>query len=209
MARIWRPGQCRPVNLYRLVTCSGLEERMFQRQTAKLALSHRTLDTVWDGSLFLPDAAPKCSGVLTREELRDLFQTPNPHCLLWTHELIGCPCHSPASHSSPSLSTDSDTPSNETKKIRTESDCYSNDDEADKRTWQLGPVFRDRITRSDSFTGIPNSESLAYLLSWKHSLSESAIADLNDPLLSALTDPKKISDLGLLRAVFSRTTRNY
>lgn len=140
---------------------------------------------------------------------QDLFQTPNPHCLLWTHELIGCPCHSPASHSSPSLSTDSDTPSNETKKIRTESDCYSNDDEADKRTWQLGPVFRDRITRSDSFTGIPNSESLAYLLSWKHSLSESAIADLNDPLLSALTDPKKISDLGLLRAVFSRTTRNY
>lgn len=50
---------------------------MFQRQTAKLALSHRTLDTVWDGSLFLPDAAPKCSGVLTREELRVSNTTPN------------------------------------------------------------------------------------------------------------------------------------
>ncbi|TPP66742.1 DNA repair and recombination protein RAD54B [Fasciola gigantica] len=220
MARIWRPGQRRPVCLYRLVTCSGLEERMFQRQAAKLALSHRTLDMAWDDSFSVPDVTPvnRC-GVLTREELRvgykalpnctsctqDLFQAPNPEWLLWTHELIGCLCQSPDSQSSPSLSTDSDTPSINASKRNTESDCDFSDKESDRRTCQLGPVIRERITRSDSFTGIPTSESLAYLLNWKHSLSESAIADLKDPLLSMPIDEKN-SNEGSVRAVFSRVT---
>lgn len=76
MARIWRPGQTRPVHLYRLVTAGGLEERIFQRQAAKLALtSQALLNPILSqhkanqmGNL----KKVKCfgQGVLTRDELK-------------------------------------------------------------------------------------------------------------------------------------------
>ncbi|CAH8544078.1 unnamed protein product [Heterobilharzia americana] len=54
MARIWRPGQSRPVRLYRLVTAGGMEERIFQRQAAKLALTSQTLvnTSMHNGNIF-------------------------------------------------------------------------------------------------------------------------------------------------------------
>ncbi|KAH8870168.1 DNA repair and recombination protein RAD54B [Schistosoma japonicum] len=75
MARIWRPGQSRPVNLYRLVTSGGMEERIFQRQAAKLALTSQTLvnTSVHNGNLFnfIEKKKPeKNTGILTRDELK-------------------------------------------------------------------------------------------------------------------------------------------
>lgn len=76
MARIWRPGQTRSVNLYRLVTASGMEERIFQRQAAKLALTSQTLvnTSMYNENILefietkkKPD---KNLGILTRDELK-------------------------------------------------------------------------------------------------------------------------------------------
>lgn len=76
MARIWRPGQTRSVNLYRLVTASGMEERIFQRQAAKLALTSQALvnTSMYNENILefietkkKPD---KNLGILTRDELK-------------------------------------------------------------------------------------------------------------------------------------------
>ncbi|VDP87027.1 unnamed protein product [Echinostoma caproni] len=202
MARIWRPGQSRPVRLYRLVTCGGLEERMFQRQAAKLALSHSTLDAPWDESPSLSDAnTMKRSGVLTREELRDLFQSPSPEWVSWTHELIECSCQESVLCSSPSLSTDSDAPADPNP----ESETIPDEDESDERWCQLGPTILGKVTQSSVAHKTSKSESLAYLLNWTHSLSERAIAALGDPLLIApVVDAN--SNTWPVCAVFSKVT---
>ncbi|TGZ63222.1 hypothetical protein CRM22_007045 [Opisthorchis felineus] len=193
MARIWRPGQSRPVRLYRLVTAGGLEERIFQRQAAKLALSHHVLldhsDSVqsktWhDGS--------RQAGILTREELRDLFQTPPSYCLSWTHHLIGCTCDVGRSPS-PSLSDDS-----------TQSTSQDVLNDSDVRPCQLG--FSSSVSSSMRPAGDQDrlksmSEALAFLLNWKHCLSPSGVAQLGDPLLSQFsTDDLPISAVFYLKS---------
>ncbi|CAH8858504.1 unnamed protein product [Trichobilharzia szidati] len=120
MARIWRPGQLRPVRLYRLVTAGGMEERIFQRQAAKLALTSQTLvnSSMYNNNNhlynFIDKKSNTKSGILTRDELKELFLIPNTQTVSWTHDLIQCNCqqsievevnsiHTP----SPSLSTSS------------------------------------------------------------------------------------------------------
>ncbi|KAG5451677.1 DNA repair and recombination protein rad54b [Clonorchis sinensis] len=176
MARIWRPGQSRPVRLYRLVTAGGLEERIFQRQAAKLALSHHVLlDYSESAQSKTWQYGSRRSGILTREELRDLFQTPPSHCLSWTHHLIGCTCDVGRSPS-PSLSDDS-----------TQSTSQDMPDDSDFRPCQLGfsstvSSFMRPTDDQDQLKSM--SEALAFLLNWKHCLSPSAVAQLGDPLLS-------------------------
>lgn len=44
MARVWRDGQKKPCYIYRLVATGTIEEKIFQRQTHKKALSNTVVD---------------------------------------------------------------------------------------------------------------------------------------------------------------------
>ncbi|TPX35085.1 hypothetical protein SmJEL517_g02501 [Synchytrium microbalum] len=81
MARIWRDGnKASHVKIYRLLACASIEEKIFQRQLTKEALS----DSLMDSASFE-------SNSFSNEELRDLFTfDPDTDCL--THEQMGCPC---------------------------------------------------------------------------------------------------------------------
>lgn len=202
MARIWRPGQLRPVRLYRLVTAGGLEERIFQRQAAKLALSHQALTNPTNAANF-SSRQTLSKGVLTREELHDLFQTPpfrDSPC--WTHTLIGCTCDASLSTSpSPTLST----VSNECSDPGAQ---RCSDDESDIRVCQLGqnPVASGPTKSHFTVPKEPRTsatDSLAFLLNWKHSLNDVVIRRLGDPLLSACEPCKENLPIS---AVFSLTT---
>jgi len=60
-ARVWRDGQHKPVVIYRFLTSGTIEEKIYQRQMTKIALSETLLDE--------KDAEQK----FTQDELRDLF----------------------------------------------------------------------------------------------------------------------------------------
>ena len=79
MARIHRDGQKRPCWVYRLVVAGGLDEKIWQRQVAKLGLASSVMDRGGGSCAF------------SREELRDLFRLDEgAGCR--THELLGCAC---------------------------------------------------------------------------------------------------------------------
>ncbi len=83
MARVWRDGQCRQVYIYRLLTTGTLEEKMYQRQVAKQALSGVVVDAKLQQRGQQQNFSP--------EELKDIFRLhENADCC--THELLGCRC---------------------------------------------------------------------------------------------------------------------
>jgi DNA repair and recombination protein RAD54 and RAD54-like protein len=49
MARVWRDGQKKPCYIYRFVATGSIEEKIFQRQTHKKALSNAIVDQNEDG----------------------------------------------------------------------------------------------------------------------------------------------------------------
>ena len=79
MARIHRDGQKRPCIIYRFLMAGGLDEKIWQRQVAKLGLASNIMDQTGGISSF------------SREELRDLFRLDEGSACQ-THELIGCKC---------------------------------------------------------------------------------------------------------------------
>lgn len=79
MARIWRDGQKHPVTIYRLLTVGTIEEKMYQRQLTKLALSATVMDDKRTTSKF------------SQDDLRDLFTLHNDTSCL-THDLLECSC---------------------------------------------------------------------------------------------------------------------
>ncbi|RFU35781.1 hypothetical protein B7463_g588, partial [Scytalidium lignicola] len=79
MARIHRPGQKRPVKIYRFLMAGGMDEKIFQRQITKTGLA----DSVVDGK--------KSETSFSAEELRDLFRLDlEAECQ--THDLLSCTC---------------------------------------------------------------------------------------------------------------------
>jgi DNA repair and recombination protein RAD54B len=79
MARIHRPGQKRPVNIYRFLMAGGMDEKIYQRQITKMGLADSVVDGKKNDASFSP------------EELRDLFRLDlNAGCQ--THDLLGCSC---------------------------------------------------------------------------------------------------------------------
>ena len=79
MARVWRDGQTRPVTIYRLLAAGTVEEKVFQRQLAKQALT-----SVVDG---------RGSGLeqmsMTTEDLQQLFSL-DVECPSDTHRTCDC-----------------------------------------------------------------------------------------------------------------------
>ena len=80
MARIYRYGQKRPCVIYRFLMAGGLDEKIWQRQVAKLGLASSVMENKAGVSAF------------SREELKDLFRLDAREQGCLTHELIGCGC---------------------------------------------------------------------------------------------------------------------
>lgn len=85
MARVWRPGQQKKVYLYRTLSTGTIEEKVFQRQVAKLSLASNIVEGETDA---VPDFSAK--------ELKELFNYKE-NTLSDTHDLLNCPCSKPAS----------------------------------------------------------------------------------------------------------------
>ncbi|KAF9484481.1 hypothetical protein BDN70DRAFT_872506 [Pholiota conissans] len=82
MARCHRDGQKRPVFIYRLLTAGAIDEKIYQRQVTKLALSE---------SLIGSGSANSKSDSFTRKDLRDIFRI-HPDTACNTHDLLECRC---------------------------------------------------------------------------------------------------------------------
>lgn len=74
MARVWRDGQKKPCYIYRFVTTGTIEEKIFQRQTHKKALSNTVVDN---------DDAERH---FTLSDLKDLFKY-DENTLSDTHDM--------------------------------------------------------------------------------------------------------------------------
>ncbi|KAF8160977.1 SNF2 family N-terminal domain-containing protein [Crassisporium funariophilum] len=82
MARCHRDGQKRPVFIYRFLTAGAIDEKIYQRQVTKLALSD---------SLIGSGATNSKSDSFTRKDLRDIFRIhTDTGCN--THDLLDCGC---------------------------------------------------------------------------------------------------------------------
>ncbi|KIM45152.1 hypothetical protein M413DRAFT_441835 [Hebeloma cylindrosporum] len=82
MARCHRDGQKRPVFIYRLLTAGAIDEKIYQRQVTKLALSDSLIGTGGNSSK---------SDSFTRKDLRDIFRI-HTDTACNTHDLLECPC---------------------------------------------------------------------------------------------------------------------
>ena len=80
MARVWRSGQQKVCHLYRVLSTGTIEEKVYQRQITKMALSK----SVVEGDT---DSVPQ----FTTSELRDIFKY-KPETLCDTHDLLNCRC---------------------------------------------------------------------------------------------------------------------
>ncbi|GAA5945928.1 hypothetical protein JCM10213_006186 [Rhodosporidiobolus nylandii] len=86
MARIHREGQQRTCIIYRFFTAGTIDEKIFQRQITKLALSNSVMN---EG---VEEAGKKSSNTFTPEELRAIF-TLHEDSACETHDLLSCRCH--------------------------------------------------------------------------------------------------------------------
>ena len=83
MCRVWREGQDKPCFIYRLLGCGTIEEKIYQRQLTKDALSASLVDG--DGGFNEHDLAFSAS------ELKQLFAYDGD-TLCNTHDVLGCRC---------------------------------------------------------------------------------------------------------------------
>lgn len=80
MARVWRDGQkSNMVRIFRLLAAGSIEEKIYQRQISKLALSSQVMDKAEGEMQFKPG------------ELRQLFKLNDTPCE--THDLLMCRCN--------------------------------------------------------------------------------------------------------------------
>lgn len=80
MARVWRPGQQKMCYLYRTLSTGSIEEKVYQRQVTKKALSK----SVVEGDV---ESAPS----FTPKDLKDLFKYRS-ETISDTHDLLNCRC---------------------------------------------------------------------------------------------------------------------
>lgn len=80
MARVWREGQPKPVFIYRMFSTGTIEEKIYQRQMRKQAISRSIVDeSISEKRNF------------TNDELKRLFELNIDTCSD-THDLIACSC---------------------------------------------------------------------------------------------------------------------
>lgn len=79
MARVWRDGQRKTCFLYRFLATGTIEEKIFQRQTHKKALSNCIVDSAEDVERHFSLA-----------DLKELFRLEDPSILSDTHSKFNC-----------------------------------------------------------------------------------------------------------------------
>ncbi|EPQ31063.1 uncharacterized protein PFL1_01252 [Pseudozyma flocculosa PF-1] len=85
MARIHRDGQKKPCYIYRLLLSGTMDEKIYQRQLSKLALSDTLMNAGSAGS------SKRSSDAFSREELLDIFTLhTNTTCLCHKQLVCGC-----------------------------------------------------------------------------------------------------------------------
>lgn len=85
ISRIWRDGQTRDVHIYRLVTAGCIEEKIFQRQTAKLSLGDCVIQNIAKNN--------EDSMKFSAEDLSNLFCLQEDYSICQTHENLNCNCN--------------------------------------------------------------------------------------------------------------------
>ncbi|XP_050336184.1 DNA repair and recombination protein RAD54B-like isoform X2 [Bactrocera neohumeralis] len=85
ISRIWRDGQTSDVHIYRLVTAGCIEEKIFQRQTAKLSLGDCVIQNVGKNNENIMK--------FTAEDLSNLFCLQEDYSICQTHENLNCSCN--------------------------------------------------------------------------------------------------------------------
>ncbi|XP_011182322.2 DNA repair and recombination protein RAD54B [Zeugodacus cucurbitae] len=85
ISRIWRDGQTRDVHIYRLVTAGCIEEKIFQRQTAKISLGDCAIQNITQNNEDVMK--------FTAEDLSNLFCLQEDYSLCQTHENLNCNCN--------------------------------------------------------------------------------------------------------------------
>lgn len=83
MARIWRDGQKRHCQVYRLLTTGSIEEKIYQRQLKKSGLAGGLEAAGFSGG--------STAANFTLQDLKDLF-TFREDTECETHDLLGCEC---------------------------------------------------------------------------------------------------------------------
>ncbi|MDP2437544.1 MAG: hypothetical protein Q8P67_17515 [archaeon] len=78
---MWRPGQDKPCYIYRLVCTGTIEEKIYQRQVAKMALSTSIVESKAEDAVSSFNMA----------QLKDLF-TLRTETVCDTHDLLCCRC---------------------------------------------------------------------------------------------------------------------
>ncbi|GAA5972110.1 hypothetical protein JCM11641_002499 [Rhodosporidiobolus odoratus] len=160
MARIHREGQKRTCIIYRFFTSGTIDEKIFQRQLTKLALSSSIMGEE------ATDDGKKSGNTFSPEELRAIF-TLHDDSACETHDLLGCRCHFGEfpSESDEEAGGSSDNESEEEKGFLPASQ------------WQEGEAERKTQRRN-----------LSVLRTWTHHncSDEASIDKLEDQLLQAL-----------------------
>ncbi|GAA5906295.1 uncharacterized protein JCM6883_005507 [Sporobolomyces salmoneus] len=85
MARIHRDGQTRTCVIYRFLTSGTIDEKIFQRQITKMALSGSVMEEDSTSTSTKGDA-------FTADDLKKIF-TLHTDTACDTHDLLGCNCH--------------------------------------------------------------------------------------------------------------------
>jgi len=80
MARVWREGQKKVVSIYRTLTTGTIEEKIFQRQLTKQALS-----------VSITEGDSENSPAFDSKDLKDIF-TLREDTICDTHDMLSCKC---------------------------------------------------------------------------------------------------------------------
>ena len=70
MGRVWRIGQTKPVQIYRLFICGSIEEVMLRRQLKKEGVGDNMVDDEEDNAK------------ISKDELKEIFNFKNDECCL-------------------------------------------------------------------------------------------------------------------------------
>ncbi|KAJ3574655.1 hypothetical protein NP233_g1623 [Leucocoprinus birnbaumii] len=169
-------GQKRPVYIYRFLTTGAIDEKIYQRQVTKLALSDSLIGSAANASK---------SDTFTRKDLRDIFRvhTDTPSN---THDLLECSCdegYTPQALEDPTFSDIGGS--------------HGNEDASDEHddTFQRGFINATQVTsgylgKLDKAYLEKKKAGLAALEEWKHinCLAATAHENIRDDILRQLVD---------------------
>ncbi|EKM80843.1 hypothetical protein AGABI1DRAFT_71424 [Agaricus bisporus var. burnettii JB137-S8] len=186
MARCHRDGQKRPVFIYRLLTAGAIDEKIYQRQMTKLALSD---------SLIGGTANASKSDTFTKRDLQDIFRihvnTPSN-----THDLLECPCHEGHSY----VATDHST------SIRKGS---AEDPGINRGFVNATQVTSDYVNKLDKANLAKKEAALVVLKNWSHvnCLAASARDLVQDDILRQVLSIQEVPG-GTITFVFKKTSKS-